>query len=95
MQNLHIANSDKPVIFYNLDIIISVGYRVKSKREVEFRRWANSVLRDYLLKGYALKHNLLDLLNKTLASNQLITHQGQSILNLISYYACTWSSLLQ
>ncbi len=45
---LHIANSDKPVAFYSLDVIISVGYRVKSKRGVEFRRWANSVLKQYI-----------------------------------------------
>ena len=55
--NLHflqIANSDKPVAFYSLDVIISVGYRVKSKRGVEFRRWANSVLKQYILQGYAV-----------------------------------------
>lgn len=40
--------------YYNLDVIISVGYRVKSKRGVEFRRWANSVLKQYILKGYAV-----------------------------------------
>lgn len=53
--NLHflqIANSDKPVAYYSLDVIISVGYRVKSKRGVEFRKWANSVLKQYILKGY-------------------------------------------
>ncbi len=48
---LHIANSDKPVKFYSLDVIISVGYRVKSKRGIEFRRWANKVLRDYILES--------------------------------------------
>ena len=55
--NLHflqIANSDKPVTFYSLDVIISVGYRVKSQRGVEFRRWANSVLKQYILQGYAV-----------------------------------------
>lgn len=57
MQNLHIANSDKPVKFYSLDVIISVGYRVKSQRGVEFRRWANSVLKDYILKGYVVNNN--------------------------------------
>lgn len=78
--------------YFNLDAILSVGYRVKSKRGVEFRKWANSVLKDYLLKGYALNNNLLDkthheyqnlldLLGKTLANNQLITPQGQSINN--------------
>ena len=54
MHFLHIANSDKPVAYYSLDVIISVGYRVKSKRGVEFRRWANSVLKQYILKGYAV-----------------------------------------
>lgn len=51
---LHIANSDKPVPFYNLDVIISVGYRVKSPNGVIFRKWANSVLKDYLIKGYII-----------------------------------------
>ena len=59
--NLHflqIANSDRPVAFYSLDVIISVGYRVKSKRGVEFRKWANSVLKEYLLKGYAFNQRI-------------------------------------
>lgn len=43
--------------YYNLDVIISVGYRVKSKRGVEFRRWANSVLKQYILQGYAVNDN--------------------------------------
>lgn len=43
--------------YYNLDVIISVGYRVKSKRGVEFRKWANSVLKQYILQGYAVNHN--------------------------------------
>jgi len=57
--NLHflqIANSDRPVALYSLDVIISVGYRVKSQRGVEFRRWANSVLKKYILQGYAVNH---------------------------------------
>ena len=57
VQKMHITNSDKPVQYYNLDVIISVGYRVKSKRGVEFRKWANSVLKQYILKGYAVNHN--------------------------------------
>ena len=56
---LHIANSDKPVAFYNLDVIISVGYRVKSLRGVQFRRWATTVLREYLVKGFAMNDDLL------------------------------------
>lgn len=49
------------VNFYNLDVIISVGYRVKSKRGVEFRRWANRILKDYLLKGYSVNQRLVRL----------------------------------
>lgn len=55
---LHIANSDKPVAIYNLDVIISVGYRVKSLRGTQFRIWANKVLKEYLIKGYAVKDNI-------------------------------------
>ena len=51
--NLHflqIANSDKTVAYYSLDVIISVGCRIKSRRGIEFRRWANSVLKEYIIK---------------------------------------------
>jgi hypothetical protein len=58
MQKMHIANSDKPVVYYNLDVIISVGYRVKSKQGTQFRIWATNVLRDYLLKGYVLNQRM-------------------------------------
>ena len=51
--------------YYNLDVIISVGYRVKSKRGVEFRRWANSVLKQYMLEGYAVNNKRLEALEKT------------------------------
>lgn len=54
VQNLHIANSDKPVEFYSLDVIISVGYRVKSKRGTQFRIWATGILKEYMRKGFAL-----------------------------------------
>ncbi len=52
---LHIAFSDKPVKYYSLDVIISVGYRIKSQRGTQFRIWANSILKNYLLKGYAIR----------------------------------------
>ena len=52
--------------YYNLDMIISVGYRVKSKRGVEFRRWANSILKQYILKGYALNDSRLHQLGEVL-----------------------------
>jgi len=58
MQKMHIANSDKPVMLYSLDVIISVGYRVKSKQGVQFRIWANRILKDYLLKGYTVNKRM-------------------------------------
>lgn len=58
MQKMHIANSDKPVAFYNLDVIISVGYRVKSKQGTQFRIWSNRILKDYLLRGYAINNRM-------------------------------------
>lgn len=59
VQYLHIANSDKPVACYNLDVIISVGYRVKSLRGTQFRIWANSILKEYLVKGFSMNDELL------------------------------------
>ena len=55
---LHVNGVKKPVPFYNLDVIISVGYRVKSQRGVQFRQWANRVLKQYLIKGYAINERL-------------------------------------
>lgn len=88
---LYIANSDKPVKFYSLDVIISIGYRVKSQRGTQFRIWANRVLRDYLIKGYALsdrvgKENynelrrLLQLTGRTL-HNREISNFGKVIVS--------------
>ncbi len=57
MQKMHIANSDKPVAFYSLDVIISVGYRVKSKRGTQFRIWATQTLKDHHIRGYNLSGN--------------------------------------
>ena len=59
VQNLHVANSDKPVMYYSLDVIISVGYRVKSIRGTQFRIWANGILKEYLRKGFAMNDDLL------------------------------------
>ncbi len=59
----HGAQTDKTQThmteYYNLDVIISVGYRVKSQRGVEFRKWANAVLKDFILRGYAVNENRL------------------------------------
>lgn len=88
VQKMHIANSDKPVVLYNLDVILSVGYRVNSKQGTQFRQWANRVLKDYLLKGYAvntrmnrLEDNFESLKNKVdqidlQINTQLIPTQG-------------------
>ena len=54
------------VQYYNLDMIISVGYRVNSKRGILFRQWANKILKDYMLKGYAVNHKRLEYLEKTI-----------------------------
>lgn len=61
MHFLHNAFSDKPINLYSLDVIISVGYRVKSQRGTRFRQWANKVLKEYLLKGYSVNRRLLAL----------------------------------
>ena len=55
---LHFANSDKPVKLFSLDVIISVGYRVKSTQGTRFRQWANKVIKEYLLKGYCINPRL-------------------------------------
>ena len=59
MQNLHIASSDKPVAYYNLDVIISVGYRVKSHQGTQFRIWATRTIKDHLLRGYTVNEKRL------------------------------------
>ena len=55
---LHVAHSDKPVKYYSLDVIISVGYRVKSLRGTQFRKWANGVIKEYMLRGFAIQQRL-------------------------------------
>ena len=76
------------VTFYDLDVIISVGYRVKSQRGVEFRKWANSVLKDYILKGYAVNNNRINELGEIIrimkrADNRIDSKQ---ILDVIEKY---------
>lgn len=58
-------NASRPPQYYNLDVIISVGYRVKSQRGIEFRRWANNVLKEFIIKGYAVNDKRLEALQKT------------------------------
>ena len=58
VQKIHVNGIKKPVPYYNLDVIISVGYRVKSKRGTAFRIWARKILKDYLIKGYAVNERM-------------------------------------
>ncbi|MFQ5597840.1 MAG: RhuM family protein [Nitrospiria bacterium] len=104
VQKMHIANSDRPVTFYNLDVIISVGYRVKSQRGVQFRQWATRVLRQHLVEGYSLNEKRLAqrgiemvqavaLLSSTLSDNRLVNDEGVAVLALIRNYARSWHLL--
>ena len=65
VQNEGGRDVERNIEYYNLDMIISVGYRVKSQRGIEFRRWANKVLKDYIIKGYAINDKRLEALQKT------------------------------
>ena len=93
--------------FYNLDVIISVGYRVKSKRGTQFRVWATRTLREHLLRGYTLNEKRLrekglgefeqafDLLSRTLNQNALVTDEGRAVLQVVQQYTRAWRLLLQ
>lgn len=89
---------------YSLDAIISVGYRVSSKRATQFRQWATRVLKDHLVDGYTLNQRRLvergvefeqavSLLSRTLSNQQLVTDQGRAVVQVISDYARSWSLL--
>jgi len=107
MQKLHIASADKPTTLYSLDVIISVGYRVKSRRGVQFRQWATRVLREHLVQGYTFHQTrlaergllearqTLDLLASTLQNQALVDDTGRAVLELIVGYADTWRLLLE
>ena len=80
---------ERQIEYYNLDVIISVGYRVKSKRGVEFRRWANSVLKQYILKGYAVNDNRIRQLGEVIrimkrTENELDSRQVLSVIEKYS-----------
>ena len=101
VQKMHIANSDKPVVFYNLDVIISVGYRVKSKQATQFRQWATQRLKDYLVKGYAINEQKLkasqeqfnslkqsiQLLQNVVSKKQMTSDEAVGLLKVVSEYA--------
>ena len=92
------------VDYYNLDVIISVGYRVKSQRGVQFRKWATQVLKDHLIQGYTLNQRRLaergiefeqavNLLSRTLTNQGLVSNEGEAVAQVISDYARSWSLL--
>lgn len=83
------ANASRPPKYYNLDVIISVGYRVKSKRGVEFRKWANSVLKQYILQGYAGNHNRIAQLGEVIKIMKRTQNEldSQQVLNVIQKYS--------
>ena len=108
VQKMHIANSDKPVEFYSLDVILAVGYRTNSARAIHFRKWATSVLKKYLLQGYTInekrlleareKFNELQTVISFLrekSKKELLNGQAGEILNLLSDYSKTLTILEQ
>ena len=108
VQFLHIANSDKPVAFYNLDVILAVGYRTNSARAIHFRKWATNVLKNYLFKGYIINEkrllqakNQFKELQGTISflqeksKHELLAGQEQEIFNLLANYSKTLTLLEQ
>ena len=102
MQKMHIANSDKPVVLYSLDVILSVGYRTNSKIAIAFRQWATKTLREHITKGYTINRKQIaknyDSFMQTVTSIQNllpehITLDPKAVLDLIKEFASTWISL--
>ena len=87
--------SDKPTNYYNLDMIISIGYRVKSQNGILFRKWATQILKDYMLKGYAVNKKRLEYLEKTIKlidianrmDERLEGNDAKEILKVIGEYS--------
>ena len=101
MQKMHIASSDKPVDVYSLDVIISVGYRVKSQQGTRFRQWATGVLRDHLSQGWTLDRARLErnaaeleaalaLVRKTAQAPELTADVGRGLVEIVSRYTQTF-----
>ena len=109
VQKMHIANSDKLVTFYGLDMILSVGYRVNSARATQFRIWATNRLKDYLLKGYAINESRLQKVSENLLqlqsvvaslqvlgdSDELKLGEAKGIIDIINRYTKTFVLLNQ
>ena len=109
VQKMHIAGSDKPVVYYNLDVIISLGYRVNSKRGTQFRIWATQVLKDHILKGYSLNEKRLKeqnvrllelqrtvgLMQRVMEGRELARDEATGLLQVITDYSYALSLLDQ
>ena len=102
MQKMHIANSDRPVTFYSLDVLLGVGYRANSKVAIEFRKWATKTLRGYIVDGYAVNKNLIaknytqfssvvEDIKKLLPESSAMA--PKDAMELVSLFADTWLSL--
>lgn len=97
----------RDVEFFNLDAILSVGYRVNSKRGTQFRIWATQILRQHLITGFTLNstrlehrgidelQNAIGLLNDTLQHQNLLTDEGKAVLDIVTGYARSWRLLLE
>ncbi len=109
VQKMHIAHSDRPIKYYNLDVIISIGYRVNSKRGTQFRIWATNVLRDHLVRGYTINEKRLqenkqrlkelneavELVEKAKATKALSASETAGLLTVITEYTRSWLLLHQ
>ena len=95
LQKMQIANSDKPVNLYSLDVIIGVGYRVKSKQGIVFRQWATTILKEHLLRGYTVNQKRLEFLEKKVQlidiasriEHELSGDEAQEIIKVINNYS--------
>ena len=102
VQKMHIANSDKPVAFYSLDMILAVGYRANSSRAIEFRKWATKTLRAHIVEGYTINRARVaqsyDSFMQSVADVKALLPKdvqvdSASILELVRMFADTWMSL--
>jgi prophage maintenance system killer protein/prophage antirepressor-like protein len=105
MQKMHIANSDKPVRFYSLDVVLAVGYKTNSTKAIKFRKWSTNILKDYLIQGYSINHKRLQqkglqefkqaisLLQDTIKQEPLECDEAKGLLDVIVGYGRSWSLL--
>jgi prophage maintenance system killer protein len=102
MQKMHIANSDKPVVMYSLDVILGVGYRTNSGIAIEFRKWATKTLRGHITKGYTINRKRIaknyDAFMKSVSDIQALLPEHialdpKAVLDLVKEFSSTWMSL--